>query len=69
MALIGVVVGTPAAIIGTKLIQNQLYGIEVDNPGALTCGGMPLLIASVTASWIPALRASKVPPATALRAH
>lgn len=66
-ALIGVVVGTGAALLMTGLLDGMLYGVEAHDPLALL--GAPALFALVAlvACWIPAVRASRVDPSEALR--
>jgi len=69
---IGVTLGlglayTLATLIGAG-IQNILFGVSGRDP--LTYAGVGVLVASVAllAIWVPALRATRVPPVTALRA-
>jgi len=66
-ALIGVAVGTGAALLMTGLLEGMLYGVEAHDPLALV--GAPALFALVAlvACWIPAVRASRVDPSVALR--
>jgi putative ABC transport system permease protein len=67
MTVAGVVTGLIAAVLLTRSIQNQLYGIGIVDP--ITFGAVPLLLALVaaTAAWAPARRATKVDPMEALR--
>jgi len=67
VALLGVVIGVLAALGLTRFIETLLFGVEpVD---AVTFAGMSALMVAVAllASYIPALRASRVDPAVALR--
>ncbi|MEX2471129.1 MAG: ABC transporter permease [Gemmatimonadota bacterium] len=66
-ALIGVAVGTGAALLMTGLLEGMLYGVEAHDPLAIV--GAPALFALVAlvACWIPAARASRVDPSEALR--
>lgn len=67
MIMVGFVIGVPAAIVMARLLRGILYNVSVTDP--LTLVGVPLLLALVTlvASAIPARRATRVDPVTALR--
>jgi predicted permease len=67
MALIGVAIGTGAALGLTRLMANQLFGVSAHDP--LTFAGVAalLLIVAVAACYIPARRAMRVDPIVALR--
>jgi len=67
LTAIGVAIGLPASLAVTQLMKNLLYGVSAADP--LTFAGVPLLLAvvSMIACWIPARRASKTDPMTALR--
>ncbi len=67
MALVGVALGVAAALGMTRLMQGMLYSVSPQDP--LTFVAVPAVFAAVAlaACWIPALRASRVHPAVALR--
>src|SRR6266851_3061066 len=67
MALVGVAIGTGAALGLTRLMANQLFGVSAHDP--LTFAGVAtlLIIVAVVACYIPARRAMRVDPITALR--
>ena len=61
-------IGTLASLAGTRLIGSLLYGVEPTDPA--TFAGMVAILLSVAliSGLIPAIRASRVDSATALRA-
>lgn len=63
----GLVAGVACAVMVTRLITSQLYGVGSYDP--LTIAGVALLLAGVCAMacWIPARRAARVDPMRALR--
>jgi predicted permease len=65
----GAAFGLLASLILTKLLSAMLYGIGATDP--LTLGAVVLLLAAVAAlaSYVPARRAMKVDPMTALRSE
>jgi predicted permease len=65
----GVAVGLLAAFGAARLVASLLYGISPHDPSAYAAAAMVLLIASVFAGWIPALRAARVDPVVALRSE
>lgn len=67
LAGVGLVVGLIAALLLTRLIKGLLYGISPSDP--LTFLAIAALLSAVAflASYIPALRATKVDPMVALR--
>ena len=68
-ALMGVVVGVIGALGATQLATNLLFGVAPRDP--LTFIGVVSLLVLVAfgASWLPARRATRVDPITALRAE
>lgn len=66
---IGLVFGIPASLGLSQLMRGALYGVRTTDPATLV--GIPLLLSAVAlvASAIPARRATKVDPLTALRSE
>ena len=63
----GLAIGLVAAFAGTRVIGNLIVGIRPTDP--LTFGSVVLLLSAISAlaCWIPARRATRVDPLTALR--
>jgi predicted permease len=64
---IGVAVGVPAALLLTRMVKSQLYGLEAHDPWTLGFATGSLAMVACAAGYIPALRASRVDPMKALR--
>ncbi|MHB1224659.1 MAG: ADOP family duplicated permease [Gemmatimonadaceae bacterium] len=67
LAVVGVVIGLVGAMATMRVLRSLLYDVSPTDP--LTLGGVAalLLMLAALASWIPARRASRVPPMEALR--
>jgi predicted permease len=64
---IGVVIGTAAALVLSRVLASQLYGITATDPLSFAAAIGFLGAVALLAAWIPARRATRVPPMTALR--
>jgi predicted permease len=67
LAGIGVAAGTALALGVSRLASSLLYGIAPHDPISYVTAAALLLVAAVAAGSIPALRAARVDPVTALR--
>ncbi|HET7623121.1 MAG TPA: FtsX-like permease family protein, partial [Gemmatimonadaceae bacterium] len=67
MALVGLFVGVPLAMLISKLIASQLYGVGRTNPGAFIVGSILLMVVVVLACGIPARRATRIDVAAIIR--
>jgi predicted permease len=65
----GIAIGLLLALGVGQLLQGFLYGVSAFEPAVLVTAPLILLAASLLASYIPALRATKVDPTIALRAE
>ncbi len=67
LALIGVGVGLPVAVAATRLMKGLLFGVTPNDPLTFVGIASLLIVVALLACWIPARRAMKVDPLTALR--
>jgi len=65
--LLGLAVGLAASFAVTGLVRSLLFGVEPNDPLTLVLGGCVLVLAALTAAYLPARRATAVDPVTALR--
>ena len=65
--LVGLLAGVALAFLTVRLIRSQLYGVEPSNPIAMAGAVCALLVLGGCASFLPARRASRIDPMTALR--
>jgi ABC-type antimicrobial peptide transport system permease subunit len=63
----GVGLGAPLAMIGSWLARNFLFGLSSVDAGAMAAATAVLGVMGLVAAYIPARRASRVDPLTALR--
>jgi putative ABC transport system permease protein len=64
---LGLLLGVPAAIAATRVMQNMLFEIESTDPLAFAGASLALVAAALAATAIPARRAARVEPMAALR--
>ncbi len=63
----GAAIGIPAALLLTRLVRTFLYGVSAQDPLTVAGGVAILLLVAALASLLPARRATRVEPTTALR--
>ena len=69
VAAVGIALGAVAAWIGTRALAALLFDVSAHDPAVFVTVALALLGAAIAASWIPAWRASRTDPASALRSE
>lgn len=69
LVLFGVVAGLGVAFFFGRLLEARLYGVSARDPIALLASVFLLIVVALLACWIPARRAARTDPMTALRAE
>jgi len=67
LALMGVAIGLGAALLLSHLLASILYGVRPTDPATYAGVSLLVMLASILAGYLPARRAAKVDPMTALR--
>ncbi len=67
LAIIGVIVGVFAALGLTRFASTMLYGVSATDPATFLFTSLIILVVSAFACYLPARRATKVDPLSALR--
>jgi ABC-type antimicrobial peptide transport system permease subunit len=67
LVIAGIVLGLPVTLSGIRLVRDMLYGLSGTDPLSLTVAVLLMLLAGLTAGYLPARRASRVDPVVALR--
>jgi putative ABC transport system permease protein len=63
----GLAIGLAAALAGTRAVANLIVGIKPTDPVTFVTVVVLLSVIALVACWIPARRATRVSPLTALR--
>jgi putative ABC transport system permease protein len=67
LSLVGIAVGTGAAVVAVRTLQSAVWGISTLDPATFGLVAVVLLVVALLASLLPALRAFRVSPLTSLR--
>ena len=67
LVLIGLAIGLPAAYAAARVSASLLFGLKPGDPGAFVAAITVLVAVAMIAGYLPARRASRVDPMTALR--
>ncbi len=66
---LGLALGIPAALMGTRLVESMLFGLTPRDPVTIAGAVAVMIAASLAAAYVPAVRASRVDPIVALRSE
>lgn len=69
LGLLGTLLGLTGAIAGGRLVAGMLFQVGPADPAVLTVVAALLIAITLVASWLPARRAMRVDPMTALRSE
>ncbi len=67
IALIGIACGTAGALGATRLLRGLLYGVTATDPGTFVAVAFVLFAVAMLSCYVPARRAMRVDPVTALK--
>jgi ABC-type antimicrobial peptide transport system permease subunit len=67
LTAVGVVLGLPLALSGTRWLKSFLYGVEGTDPLAIASAVLLVLALALLAGYLPARRAAGIDPMRALR--
>jgi len=67
LVLIGISIGVPTALAGTRLVRSMLFGLGFADPIVIVSAALLLALVAALAGFLPARRASRVDPIVALR--
>jgi ABC-type antimicrobial peptide transport system permease subunit len=67
LAAVGCVLGLIGAMAASRLLRSFLFGVSPFDPVVLTLSAVAMLVLALTASALPARRASRTDPMVALR--
>jgi len=67
LAVAGLLIGVPAALLGARLIASQLFDMSPTDPLTLISAAIVLTLVALLAGYLPARRAARVNPLNALR--
>ena len=67
LVTIGLAIGLGGAFVATRILQSLLYGVEPHDVGTFTLVTLMMAVVGILACWVPALRASRIDPAIAMR--
>jgi putative ABC transport system permease protein len=67
LTAVGLAIGLALAVASSRLLAGLLYEVKPADPAALALASLTLVLAALAACWIPARRAARLDPVTALR--
>jgi putative ABC transport system permease protein len=67
LSLVGALIGMSGALALSRLMRSLLFGVRAIDPLTFAVVAVSLTLVALVACWLPARRATKVDPLTALK--
>ena len=67
LVVVGIAIGIPLALMAGELFSSMLFGLSSFDPAAMSIVVVLLAVITLAATYIPALRATRVDPLIAVR--
>jgi ABC-type antimicrobial peptide transport system permease subunit len=67
LVVIGVIIGLGAALATTRFVSSLLYGLEPNDSATIALAALVMIAVAAVAGYLPARKASRVDPISALR--
>jgi putative ABC transport system permease protein len=67
LVAVGIVLGLAGALAASRVLEGLLYGVEAHDPLTFSAVPVVLVMVGLAATWLPARRATRIDPVTALR--
>jgi predicted permease len=67
LVIFGLLIGVPVSLVAARFISSQLFGLSASDPRTFIGAAVVLIAVAIAAGYVPARRASRVNPLTALR--
>lgn len=69
LVVIGLAFGIPGALASGSVVSTLLVGLSARDPRAIVAAAFVMLVVGLAAAYVPARRASRIDPLSALRAE
>jgi predicted permease len=69
LVVVGLALGIPGAVASSSVVESLLVGLSARDPRAIAAAAVVMLTVALAAAYVPARRASRIDPLTALRAE
>ena len=69
LVVIGLAFGIPGALASGSIVSTLLVGLSARDPRAIVAAAVVMLVVGLAAAYVPARRASRIDPLSALRAE